>query len=131
MEKIVWQNPNKQLTDSGFKTFDKQNLVISTGNVIAPTQLSFYLNEYVIKESLYFSKMSGHELREIMGLASQVIFYEFFVRYGDKKEIFLHIATDASNHRILWERVYNSNKQRQSATKFIKRFISNEEQGIS
>ena len=36
----------KQLIDTGWKTFDRQTNCISTGNVIANTQLSLYIRPY-------------------------------------------------------------------------------------
>ena len=41
MKEIQWLNPNKMKMESGNKTFDSQCLIISKGNTIAPTQLSF------------------------------------------------------------------------------------------
>lgn len=43
MKKHTWDNPNKMHMDSGFKLFDKQTNLISTGNVIANTQRSEYI----------------------------------------------------------------------------------------
>ena len=46
MKEKVWANPNRMLMESGHKTFDRQTNCISTGNVIANTQLSFYIRPY-------------------------------------------------------------------------------------
>ena len=46
MEKARWDNPNKMHIESGFKTFDKQTTLITTGNVIAPTQTSWFIRPY-------------------------------------------------------------------------------------
>lgn len=46
MEKATWDNPNKMHFDSEYKTFNRQTNVISTGNVIANTQLSGYIRPW-------------------------------------------------------------------------------------
>jgi hypothetical protein len=43
MKEIRWDNPNKMHMESGFKLFDKQTNLISTGNVFANTQRSVYI----------------------------------------------------------------------------------------
>ena len=46
MKAKVWINGNKQLMESGHKTFDRQTNCIGTGNVIANTQYSGYIRAY-------------------------------------------------------------------------------------
>lgn len=47
MKKAVFnKRGTRQLIDTGWKTFDRQTNCISTGNVIANTQLSLYIRPY-------------------------------------------------------------------------------------
>lgn len=46
MKEKAWVNPNRMLMESGHKTFDRQTNCISTGNMIANTQLSSYVRPY-------------------------------------------------------------------------------------
>lgn len=43
MKEKVWATPNRMLIETDHRTFDRQTNVISTGNVIANTQLSLYV----------------------------------------------------------------------------------------
>ena len=45
-EKIWRKDGNKQIINSGWKLFDKQTNVITTGNAICNTQISFYIRPY-------------------------------------------------------------------------------------
>ncbi len=46
MKKATWDNPNKMHFESPHKTFNRQTVCISLGNVVTPTQHSSYIRPY-------------------------------------------------------------------------------------
>ncbi len=46
MKTEEWINDNRMRFDSGFKEFDRQTRIISTGNLVAGTQISSYIRAY-------------------------------------------------------------------------------------
>src|SRR5690554_6387190 len=86
----------KQITNSGFVTFDKQNVCVSTGNVLSSCQTSIYLDDYAIRTMpKHWVGVNSELLQEIANLSTnKIIFYEFFVRYNGKKSVFYQAAVD-------------------------------------
>lgn len=111
MKKVTWDNPNKMHMDSGFKLFDKQTNLISTGNVIANTQFSFFIRPYnevkngdyvgkpgdFLKFDLQYFKQIPDHIRKILedrDREHSMILYQFQVFHGQQKEIIGHVLTD-------------------------------------
>lgn len=46
MKRLIWINSNKCQMDTGFKRFDKQCTLITTGNTYSDTQRSWYIRPY-------------------------------------------------------------------------------------
>lgn len=110
LKEITWDNPNKMHMDSGYKLFDKQTNLISTGNVWANTQYSNYIRpwnevdnygykgepgQFLKFDMQFFGSIPNH-LREIIydkNREKSVILYEFKVYHGERKEIIGHILT--------------------------------------
>jgi hypothetical protein len=46
LKEIMWENPDKMHIETGHKTFDKQTVIITTGNVIAPTMYGTCVRSY-------------------------------------------------------------------------------------
>src|SRR5690554_3484952 len=85
----------KQITNTGFKTFDRQNNLVTTGNVLSNCQTSFYLDDHAIKTMpKHWQGVNSEFLQKIANLSDKVIFYEFFVRYGGKKSVFYQAAVN-------------------------------------
>lgn len=122
----------KQITNSGFKTFDRQNNLVTTGNVISNCQFSSFLNEFSTKQYAKEWKDTNEALLQmIAGLGSNVIFYEFFVRYNGKKSVFYQAAVDYETGNKVWSRLLggrgNRNKRR-LASKWIDLYITKKEE---
>lgn len=110
LKTIEWDNPNKMHMDSGFKLFDKQTNLITTGNVYANTQYSSYIRPYKeIKNYGYtgnpgdFLKLDMESFRGVPEIMKEVIYdrnreksvilYQFKVFHGKKKEIIGYVLT--------------------------------------
>lgn len=105
-----WINPNKMRIKSGFGLFDKQTVLITTGNVIAETQYSNYIRpwkevknysyigkpgEFTKYDMQHFSQVPERIRKVIYDTEREksVILYEFSVRHKDEKEIIGHVLT--------------------------------------
>jgi hypothetical protein len=64
MKKIKYDCRDKAIFESGFKTFDNQTNYIGTGNVIANTQLSFYIRSFNKTDNGNGIKCKEGELQE-------------------------------------------------------------------
>lgn len=123
MKEIEWRTPNRMLMESGHKTFDKQTDIISTGNIIAKTQLGFYVRAYTETECNGFTQELG-KLQEadldrwrrattpsivmetVRRLAKErdIILYRFF-HYGKYGTMIVHgyiITTATRPYERLW-----------------------------
>ena len=118
MKKIEWLNSNKMKMESGNKTFDKQCLVISKGNVIAPTQLSFevrpgneikngsltfepnHLQNFDLKS--LFSDWSWYrsQIAELSNEKNGVYVYQFF-HYSKKGRVDNCLLVTDKNHKVI------------------------------
>lgn len=114
IREIIWDNPNKMHMESGFKLFDKQTNLISTGNVFANTQRSFYIapwNEVernghsckegeLTKADLRFGGFDGNLpscIRNIVydkSRTKQIILYAFRVFKSGKEDVIGYVITD-------------------------------------
>lgn len=123
----------KQITNTGFKTFDKQNNLVATGNVLSNCQTSFYLDDYAIKiMPKHWHEVNSKFLQNIANLSNnKVVFYEFFVWYNDKKSVFYQAAVDDATGNKVWSRLLggrgNRNKRR-LASKWIDMYITKKEE---
>lgn len=115
MKKPEWDSPWKMHFESDFKTFNKQTSIISTGNVVAPTQYSSFIRPYSeVKNGAYIGK-PGDFLRYDMQFFRNVpeymqkilkdtsrkesyILYEFSVVIDGSREIIGHVLTDYNYH---------------------------------
>lgn len=123
MEKARWDSPNKMHIESGFKAFDKQTTLITTGNVIAPTQTSWYIRpfndvvngayvgkpgeflEYDLKHFLhgvpdYMLKILRDESR-----TESYILYKFFIRNQEHKTQTIGYVLTDSNYKYITSQV--------------------------
>jgi hypothetical protein len=121
MKKTIWQTPNKMGFVSGHKTFDKQTNLITTGNVISNTQLSFYIRAYntsrnpvgtpVEKGAMQefdlrnFKNLPGYVSDAVRSLAKarDIILYEFHHYSGSRKIVDGYVLTTGANtgHKLL------------------------------
>ena len=128
LKKIRWENPNKIMMQSGFKTFDSQTSVISTGNVYACTQISHYIRpwsetkngSYVGKEGEFLKfdlqdvVLPTKEFENIVldkSRKTSVIWYKFRTWKGMEERPFLYVLTDADNRYLTHAIVCNSGQQ--------------------
>lgn len=132
MKNKEWINGNKMKFESGFKAFDKQTQVISTGNVVARTQLSGFVrpksetecNGFVRDEGVlqkydleqgFLSSLLPYRLKgDVAKLADEnggCIAYLFFYKKasGQKEFIGLVITSKDYNHLKTFY-LTNSNK---------------------
>lgn len=127
MEKIKWENPNKMHIDSGFKLFDKQTNVISTGNVFANTQRSVYIAPWceternhtsfkegeLTKADLKFGGFTGNLPLSINRIVydknrkEQIILYAFRVFKNGQENVIGYVVTDY-NHNYIEHCVVNA-----------------------
>ena len=118
MKTIEWINPNKMKMESGNKSFDQQCLVISKGNVIAPTQISFevrpgketkcngqhfeerHLQNFDLKS--LFSDWSWYRstISELSNLNNGVYVYQFF-HYSSKRRVDNCLIITDKNHKVI------------------------------
>ena len=78
MKEKTWDTPNKMHFASGFATFDRQTNIITTGNVIANTQYSWFIRSYYETECNGFSFPPGH---------LQMSDLKFFTKEGLPEEV--------------------------------------------
>jgi len=119
MKKIEWINPNKMRMESGNKTFDKQCLVISKGNTIAPTQLSFevrakydilnavnercpesHLQNFDLKSLFLEWSWYRSQIAELSNEYKGVYVYQFF-HFSGKKRIDNCLLITDKKHKII------------------------------
>ena len=119
----------KQITNTGYKIFDKQNICVSTGNVIGPTQSSLYLNDFTVRpENNNWTGVNEALLRSLMDRYGTVIFYQFHVWYGRKKVPFYQAAVDDNGNKV-WSRLFestNGTEKRYQASQWINKYITKE-----
>lgn len=46
LKKVEWENENKMSISTGHKTFDRQTVCLTTGNVVSQTQYGHYVRAY-------------------------------------------------------------------------------------
>ena len=121
-----WDTPNKMHMDSGYKLFDKQTVLISTGNVLSPTQHSSYIRPWNEVDNYGYKGVPGQfckydmngfnqipeHIRSIIydeGRETSVILYEFRVWHGnEEKEIIGHVLTTGHDegYKYIAHKVY-------------------------
>ena len=121
----------KMLIDSGWKEFDKQTNILSTGNVYAATQFSSFIRPWKEKECNGFVNPEGHLTNFDMepfrkfripddihkyitdrNREESVILYMFFVRDKERHvNPFSFVITD-NHHRLIMYRVRSYRGQR-------------------
>lgn len=128
MKKKEWINSNRMKFESGFKAFDKQTQVISTGNVFSRTQLScfvrpksetecngFVRDEGVLqKYDLEQSFLPHRYKNDVAKLADEnggCIAYLFFYKKASGKKEYIGLVITSKDYKHL-ETFYltNSNK---------------------
>lgn len=122
MKKIEWINGNKMKVESGNKTFDRKCVCISTGNVIGPTQTSYYIrscNDTInsVKQECPVGHLRNYDINQFRNLPNrihswfeehkekEVILYNFFHYNKDLKINHGYIITDENNHFLYAYRV--------------------------
>lgn len=128
LKQLRWESPIKILMQSGFKTFDSQTSVISTGNVYAYTQISHYIRPWSETKNGFYVGKEGEFLKfdlqdvvlptkefENIVLNKQrkgsVIWYKFRTWKGMVEQPFLYVLTDADNRYLVHAIVCNSGQQ--------------------
>jgi len=122
MKKIVWFNCDKMRMESGHRAFDEQTNVISTGNVIANTQISSHVRPYTEVECGGQTFKPGHlrdyDLRAFTHLISRRVrwwitentrtescwLYVFFHHDGEQRII--HGCVITHGDHTLWDKFY-------------------------
>lgn len=145
MEKATWDNPNKMHIDSGFKTFDKQTTLITTGNVIAPTQTSWFIRPFNEVKNGYYEGKPGefleydlkhfidpipHQMKEKLydkNRTESYILYKFFVMNKKETDVIGYVLTDSHYNYIdhsVWISSYRcSVSKREAALREAMRYI--------
>lgn len=117
MKKVSWDNPNKMHVDTDFVLFNKQSNLISTGNVMANTQFSWFIRPYKETKCNGFDFKEGEllnsDLKYFNNLPQRIsdilrdkeretsyILYEFFVTKNHEKDIIGYIITDANHDHV-------------------------------
>ncbi len=121
MKKVEWIHSNKMAIDTGLKAFDARVKLISTGNVISDTQVSWYIRPYnetinpvgekvepghLQDFDLNTFKAMPYEVREFIkkvGKTQQVIAYYFFWYSGGTRHDVGWVVTSghSDDHRLL------------------------------
>ena len=101
MKQIIWENPNKMHMDSGFKLFDKQTNLISTGNVFATTQRSVFIAPW--REKARNDKELN--MADVVGVRKR---YQDNCRYGNKitldnEVVYSIVEENYQEELIYWE----------------------------
>ena len=119
LKEITWDNPNKMHIDTGYKTFDKQTNVISTGNCLHNTQKSCFITYWndtkrngmdwdpghLLKADMDFMHFNSvpERIRNIIydkNRTEKVILYAFRTWRDDKEDIFGYVLTTADYYFI-------------------------------
>ncbi len=118
MKEKEWVNDDRMLFESGFRTFDRQTSIITTGNVIADTEFGWYIRpynqtknaigQYVKPGQLqaldlsYFPYLPHDLKRYIQSQFTDTAgwLYEFFHWVGERKVTDGYIVT-TDDHRLL------------------------------
>lgn len=143
-----WDTPNKMHFESDFVTFNKQTNLISTGNVIANTQISsfirpwkekkcngrIYPNGYLMLQDINKFHFLPEKIREFLvshERDKECILYEFFcVDKNGLSDTFAYVITDDVNNYIMHDIICGykaSVKKRVSALLNILPYICSEE----
>lgn len=143
MKEKKWSSDgNQMLVDTGHKTFDRQTVCLSTGNVISSTQLSGYIRAfndvrmppgYEVEpghlqafdlDSARWSGLPNHVRKRVVEYAvdKSVILYKFRHFSGNREIVDGWVLTDADYH-LLFKAVtgptYKSYEVIDECTKYI------------
>ena len=118
MKKTIFNKSGmKQIINSGYKLFDNQTNLISTGNVISNTQYSSYVRPYnEVKNGGYIGKQGDFLKYDLQFFGripkfiediimdknreNSVILYQFHVYKNGKKDILGYVMTDKDHNFI-------------------------------
>ena len=148
MKKAIYNKAGtRQLVNTGFKRFDVQTNCISTGNVLANTQLSYFIRPYGETKCNGYDFSEGHLMNADLKLFGRhhipedieklirdkerkesVILYMFYTRYKGFTDPFCWILTDKNHNHIKSDVVcYGSNvNKRWNAMLEIRHYITND-----
>lgn len=118
MKKKEWAHANRMLFESGNEEFDRQTTLISTGNVIADTQLSFHIRARKKMECYghlfpaghlrdidlkNFPRLPSRVLRVVIDLTEteSVILYQFHHRHEHDGQVTHGYIITTPRHRLL------------------------------
>ena len=138
MKKKEWVNNNKMLFESGHRTFDRQTNCIGTGNMIANTQVSFFIRPRIQTEcngqAFPVGDLRAFDMKKwhlpwivrdmVLGLTERrkIILYQFHHWNDDKRIVHGYVAT-TPGHRLLRTFIigptYKSGLVIAEATKYI------------
>jgi len=92
MKEKIWVNPDKMLFKSAHKTFNRQTNIISTGNIIANTQVGLVVAAYhtTTRNGRYWEP--GYLQRRDLGMFSNIpsLVRSAIRTYAQDEDIFLH-----------------------------------------
>lgn len=145
MKKSVYNAAGtKQIINTGFKTFDRQTNIISTGNVMASTQYSSYIRPWSETECNGLTRPCGelmnYDMKPFSGYRipipitdiiedkerkESVILYVFFIWKKHQLEPLCWVLTDY-NHNLLKKYVCNWTQKRMNAMNEIVKYVANE-----
>jgi len=117
MHPVTFDNPNKMHIETGCKTFDQQTVLVTTGNVIAPTQHSGFIRAWNETQCNGMTFAPGHLQQfdlenwerlpryvrgfiQAVAVDKSVILYEFGHFSKGKRLIDGYVVTDR-DHRLL------------------------------
>lgn len=145
MKKAIFNKSGmKQIIDTGFKIFDKQTNLITTGNVIANTQFSNYIRPYNETKVNGITRRPGvlmnfdlqyyhnlpksiNDFLKDINRKGSVILYEFHYYSRKRKLVVGYVVTDR-NKNLLYKYVNNNSHyiKRLNCLYEVLKYITNE-----
>jgi hypothetical protein len=121
MKKAVYNKKGtKQIIDSGWKEFDRQTNFLATGNVIANTQISFFIRPWCETECNGFTRREGELMKyDLNQFGKWHIPADLLVTIEDKnrkESVILYLF-----HTMTKDRYVNSRVVREWGESYVKR----------
>jgi len=141
LKKVEWVNPNKMKFESAHKEFNRQTALISTGNVLGSTQLSFFIRPFntpknPVGEKVARGAMQNYDLNQFTHLPyhirdfvknqsvnENVILYEFRHFKNGRKIVDGYVVT-TSDYKLLGKFYINNNWKAMDAVDEATKYIA-------